>query len=142
MEVELGPFPKYENTRSNAYWSRVHIDTSFMPDIDDIEAYKEHIKDCYVHPTSGMLAHRKYITAKPMDYPGYAKRNKKFFDNQQEIKDLQKSFKARIKALYPKTMQIREFIINNDRIKFDYVEPSKGYCKLDKLKLILKKLIK
>ncbi len=142
MEIELGPFPKYENARSNAYWSKVHIDTSFMPDIDDIEPYKEHIKDCYEHPTSGMMAHRKYITGKAMNYPVYAKRNKKFFDNQQEIKDLQKSFKTKMKTLYPKTMQIREYIINNDRIKFDFVEPSKGYSKLDKLKLFLKRLIK
>ena len=40
MEIELGPFPKYENVRSNAYWSRVHIDTSLRIDNSDIEEFK------------------------------------------------------------------------------------------------------
>ena len=88
MEIGFESFPKYENVRSNAYWSRVHIDTSLRIDNSDIEQYKAHLKDCNENPTIGLLAKRKYITQKPMNYPEYAQRNRLYLERQPVISEL------------------------------------------------------
>ena len=69
MEIELGPFPKYENVRYNAYWTRVGINTRLGIDKDNIDDYKAHLQDCNNNPTIGMLARRKYITGKANGLP-------------------------------------------------------------------------
>ncbi|MBR1619243.1 hypothetical protein IJ674_05055 [bacterium] len=141
MEIELGPFPKYENVRSNAYWSRVHIDTSLRIDDSDIEEYKAHLKDCNENPTIGLLAKRKYITKKPMNYPEYAHRNMRDLESQSVISELKKDLKSRIDKLYPNTKRIRDYIINNDRVTLDIVEKHKKYTTFNKLMVMLKKII-
>ncbi len=141
MEIELGPFPKYENVRSNAYWSRVHIDTSLRIDDSDIEEYKAHLKDCNENPTIGLLAKRKYITKKPMNYPEYAHRNMRDLESQSVISELKKDLKSRIDKLYPNTKRIRDYIINNDRVTLDIVEKHKKYTAFNKLMIMLKKII-
>ena len=141
MEIELGPFPKYENVRSNAYWSRVHIDTSLRIDDSDIEEYKAHLKDCNENPTIGLLAKRKYITKKPMNYPEYARRNMRDLESQSVISELKKDLKSRIDKLYPNTKRIRDYIINNDRVTLDIVEKHKKYTTFNKLMVMLKKII-
>ena len=141
MEIELGPFPKYENVRSNAYWSRVHIDTSLRIDDSDIEEYKAHLKDCNENPTIGLLAKRKYITKKPMNYPEYAHRNMRDLESQSVISELKKDLKSRIDKLYPNTKHIRDYIINHDRVTLDIVEKHKKYTTFNKLMVMLKKII-
>lgn len=141
MEIELGPFPKYENVRSNAYWSRVHIDTSLRIDDSDIEEYKAHLKDCNENPTIGLLAKRKYITKKPMNYPEYAHRNMRDLESQSVISELKKDLKSRIDKLYPNTKRIRDYIINHDRVTLDIVEKHKKYTTFNKLMIMLKKII-
>lgn len=141
MEIELGPFPKYESIRSNAYWSRVHIDTRLKIDREDILDYKAHLQDCEKNPTVGLLAGKKYITGKPMNYPEYAYRNRCYLERQPEIDSLKKSLKNRINELYPKTKHIREYIINNNRVLLDGIEKSRKYTSLNKLMILLKKIV-
>ena len=141
MEVELGPLPKYENVRYNAYWSKVHIDTRLKPDSEDIDCYKEHLKDCDRHPTSGFLARRKYITKKNYNYPGCAHRNLNFLNNQPEIQKLKENIESTVNQLYPKTKQARKYIIDNDRVLLDYVTKGKRYNLKDKLIILLKRFI-
>ena len=43
-EIELGPFPKYETVRNNAYLSYIAIDSKFNLDSIDIGFYKEIVK--------------------------------------------------------------------------------------------------
>ncbi len=141
MEIELGPFPKYPSVRSNAFWSRLHIDTSLRIDDSDIEEYKAHLKDCNENPTVGLLAKRKYITRKPMEQPIFAKRNMHYLEKQPEIKKLKKAFESKVNTLYPSTKHIREYIINEDRVLLDYVKRSQKYTSFDKLMIMLKKII-
>ena len=141
MEIELGPFPKYQNIRSNAYWSRVHIDSSLGIDNSDMEEYKAHLKDCNENPTIGLLAKRKYITKKPMNYPEYAHRNMRYLEKQPVISELKKDLKSKINTLYPDTKHIRDYIINNDRVTLDFVEKHKKYTAFNKLMIMLKKII-
>ena len=136
MEIELGPFPKYPSVRSNAFWSRVHIDTSLRIDDSDIEEYKAHLKDCNENPTVGLLAKRKYITKKPMNYPEYAHRNMRYLEKQPVISELKKDLKSKINTLYPDTKHI-----NNDRVTLDFVEKHKKYTAFNKLMIMLKKII-
>lgn len=140
MEIELGPFPKYEDVRYNAYWSKVGIDTSLSIEDHNIDNYKAHLKDCESNPTIGLLARRKYITGKPMNYPAYAKRNIKDLERQPEIDELNKSVKAEIKNLYPKTKHIRKYIIDSERVLLDCTEKSKKYTALNKLAILFKKI--
>ena len=140
MEIELGSFPKFEKIRSNAYWSKVSIDSS-LPVGKGAEMYKAHMRDCRAYPTVGMLAHRKFITGTPMNYPGCAARNIKFMEKQPEVMVLQREIKDKLKKLYPKTKHIREYIINNDRVQLDSIEPVRKYTKFDKLVILLKKFI-
>ena len=141
MEIELGPFPKYEDVRYNAYWSRVGIDTSLRIEDHNIDDYKAHLKDCRQNPTIGMLANRKYITGKPMNYPIYAKRNLHEMESLPEISSIKESIESKIKNLYPKTKHLREYIINNGRVLLDSIEKSKKYTTLNKLAIFLKKII-
>ena len=141
MEVELGPFPQFEQVRSNAYWSRAHIDTRFAPDDGSIETYKTHLKDCYNHPTSGMLAKRKYIDKRPMDYPLCARYNKSVMEMHPEVKALKKSFENEMKKLYPKTRFARQYIIDKDRIMFDCVEHSKKYSIWNKIAIFCRRFV-
>lgn len=141
MEIELGPFPKYENARYNAYWARVGIDTRLKIDDYNIDDYKAHLKDCRENPTIGLLANRKYITGKPMNYPIYARRNLHYLEKQPEINTLIKSLENKIKTLYPKTKHLREYIIDNGRVLLDGIEQSKKYTAFNKLAIFLKKFI-
>ena len=137
MEIELGSFPKYENVRHNAYWSKVAIDTRLRVDEDDISLYKAHLQDCYDNPTVGYLAHRKYITEKEMNYPAFARRNKNYIKRQPEIKELTKSLNERLNILYPRTKHLRKNIINENRIMLDFIEPIKKHNFLEKLLLMV-----
>jgi hypothetical protein len=141
MEIELGPFCKLEHIKYNAYWSRVHIDSRLKIDEKDIIDYKEHLKDCQKNPTIGLLAGKKYITGKPMNYPEYANRNIRYLERQPEIDELKKSLKKKINDLYPKTKHIREYIISSKRVVFSTIEKSKKYTAFDKLIILLKKFI-
>ena len=141
MEIELGPLPRFENIRSNAYWSRVHLDTRLCPDFDNIEQYRKHISDCYNHPTTGMLAKRKYITSKPMNYPINAKYNKYVMEMHPSVKELKNSFEQELKTLYPRTKHIRQYIIDNDRVVLDFVERAKKYTLVDKFAILLKRFL-
>lgn len=141
MEIELGPFPKYENVRYNAYWTRVGINTRLGIDHDNIDDYKAHLQDCYNNPTVGMLAKRKYITKKPMDYPMHARRNINDMEKDTEIKALRNSLNKKIKNLYPNTKHIREYIINSDRVKLDGIKKIEKYTALNKLIIFCKKFI-
>lgn len=139
-EIEIGVEPKYENVKYNAYWSRVHIDTRLMPDEYDLGTYKAHLQDCEKNPTVGMLARKKYINSKPMNYPECAKRNIHILERQPEIDSLKKDIENKINKLYPKTKHIREYIIDNKRVVLDYIEKNKKYTKFDKLMILFKKI--
>ena len=141
MEIEIESSPKYESVRSNAYWSRVHLDTSFLPDEYDLGTYKAHLQDCKENPTVGLLAGKKYITGKPMNYPEYAHRNMRYLERQPVISELKKDLKSKINTLYPDTKHIRDYIINNDRVTLDFVEKHKKYTAFNKLMIMLKKII-
>ena len=141
MEIELGPLPKFEDIRSNAFWSRTHIDTRMRPDFDDADIYAAHLRDCNNNPTIGLLARRQYITKKPMNYPTYAMRNFAIIKNHPEVGELEKSLKNKIKTLYPRTKHIREYIINNDRVELDLVKPTKKYSFLNKIAIFCKRFV-
>ena len=140
MEIEVGGMP-YENVRSNAYWTRVHFDTSMWPDVENAKCYKAHLQDCIDNPTVGFLARRKYITGKRMNYPDFAWRNKKIMENDNNIKTTKNYLKGYVDFLYPKTKHIRKYIVNNDRVVLDYVKPRQGYNMFEKMLITLKRFL-
>ena len=123
MEIELGPFLKYEQARSNAYWAKAAIDTKLRADDHDFDDYKAH------------------ITGKPNNYPSYAIRNKYYMDNQREVKILKEGLKAKLGFLYPRTNHIRKYIVSNHRVLLDSIEPIKKYTTLDKISIFVKRFI-
>lgn len=142
MEIELGPIQKYESVRQNAYWTRAGIDTRLRVDKDNIADYKAHLRDCEKNPTVGMLAGRKYITGKPMNYPKTATRNLCYMNRKPEISSLRKSIKNKIrKTLYKKTWPLRQYIINSERVVLDSVKKTRKYTIFNKLRIVLKRFI-
>lgn len=138
---ELGPFPKYETARSNAFWSRTGIDTGLGVANHTINHYKAHLRDCEKNPTVGLLIKNKYITGKPMNYPIDAKCNFNYVKSQPEIDTLQKSVDNRIQTLYPKTKHIRQYIIDKDRVSLDEVKKARKYTVFNKLGIFLKRFM-
>ena len=59
-EIELGPLPKYDDVRFNAYWSKIAIDSRLLIDDIDVDCYKNHLQDCEKNPTIGLIAGKKY----------------------------------------------------------------------------------
>ena len=141
MEIELGPLPKYEEARFNAHWSRIGVDSSLRVDEYTIETYKSHLKDIEKCPTVGLLARKKYLTGKPMNYPMYARRNMSYINKQLEINLLNMSIKKQMKTMYPRTQYIRQYIIDNGRVLLDSIEATRKYSIFDKLKIVLKRFI-
>ncbi len=120
MELEIGSNP-YSHYRSNAYWSRVHLDTRFKPDADDAQSIIDHLRDCTENPTRGLIARRE-VTKKP-HYPGYYERNKSILAKMPEVKQQHDLFEKTFKKLYPKTGKARKALINNQNVFFRYVKP-------------------
>jgi len=139
MEIVLGETPKYQRARYNAYWSRSGIDTTLRVEKDNINDYKAHLRDCEENPTVGLLARKKYITGKPMNYPETAYRNVRYMEKNSEIDTMIKSINKKIKELYPRTAHIREYIIDNNRVVLDGIEKIKKYSAFNKLKIMLKR---
>lgn len=138
MEIEVGG-RTYENVRSNAYWTRVHLDTTMWPDAEDAKCYKAHLQDCIDNPTVGFLARKKYITGYRMNYPEYAWRNRKIMENDTYIKGAKDYLRSITKTLYPKTRHIREYIIESGRVALDEIKPCKGYNLAEKILLAAKR---
>lgn len=141
MEIDLGPIVKYEDARSNAYWSRAGIDTRLLASSMNVSDYKNHLLDCEKNPTVGMIIRKKYITGSPMNYPEGARRNIKFMNQQPEISDLIKSVDKKIQELYPRTKHIREYIIDSRRVLLDEVKKCKKYTIFNKLAILFNKVL-
>lgn len=139
MEIGIEAPTRYGNVRNNAYWSRVLIDTTLNVDLEDISNYKEHLKDCNSNPTVGLLARRKYITKKPMNYPIHARRNLRFIKSQPEIKSLNTSLINKINELYPRTKHLRQYIIDSDRVILDGINQSNKSTVFNKLMIFFKR---
>lgn len=139
-EIEIGPSSRFDSIKSHAYWTRVHFDTTLWPSTDGRNDYVKHLKDCIENPTRGFIARKKYITGKPMNYPEYAKRNKKIFDSQDDVSILNKTLKKNVKKMYKKTRYARAYIINSGRISLDSIEKGRRYTQLDKAIILLKRI--
>jgi hypothetical protein len=139
-DFECGGFSRFDNIRTNAYWTRVHLDTKLFPSVYGREDYVRHIQDCIDHPTTGLIARSQYITRKPMNYPEYASRNKLVFEHQPEVEPLIKEFNKKMKKLYKRTMYARKYIIDDGRISLDTVTRACKYTKFDRTVIFLKKL--
>lgn len=89
--------------------------------------YLKHLDNSLWNPTIGAIAKHQYICD-----PKYLPEDK------YAVKYLKNILKDKINEFYPKTKKIREYIINDNRLNFNYVTKSKGYNILDKLKILMK----
>ncbi len=128
---------RFENVKSNAYWSRVMLDSTLSPKDVYIDSYLDHLRDCIKNPTVGYIANDKYINKKPKNYPMYFWRNHAMLGENTKVNMLREILASKVKKLYSKTAKLREYIISDGRLNLDYVTKSKGYNFLDKLKILL-----
>ena len=138
MELEIGVFPRFEDVKRNAFWAKAAMDTTLRVDKRSLETYKAHLQDCEKNPTIGLLANKQYITNFSMNYGETARRNQRYMERQPEIDMLQKSIKSKVNELYPKTKNIRQYIIDNGRVILDNMRPTRGYNFFNRLKIFLK----
>ncbi len=125
METILGGnrFSKLEN---HAYWANVNLDTRFHVDKDSVDYNHKQIQDCINHPTTGLLAAKKYKT---YNYIHCYERNYKELLTIPLIKNATDYFESKFQKLYPKTGKARKFLINNNNIVLNYVKPIKKSLK-------------
>lgn len=130
---------RFGNIKNNAFWSGVHMDTTLYPSKGVDADYKAFLKESINNPTVGLLAEKRYISGK-LNYPDAYHRNREIIEYNPQIAKLKNTLDKKIKELYPKTKEIREYIASSNRVVLNCVEKSKIYNILNKLKI--KNLIK
>ena len=126
MSVNMNCHPdKFREIKNNALAARISLDCPSRPDLIHTDKLADHITDCLVNPTRGMIASRDYLNAENINYPRFYGRNLHLMKKFDVIKYLMTKLDERIKEFYPKTKNYRDFVINTNRIKFDYTEPVK-----------------
>lgn len=119
------PADKYSQIRARADRVICTLDTCLTPDNSSSKYLAAHLEDCLKLPTVGLMAYNDaYVTRGPNN-PEYFKRNLQTLKTFPNIKPLIEAFDAKLKQLYPKTRQARDFIIETNRISFEYKEPVK-----------------
>lgn len=136
MDFFFGLYQKREDIKSNAFWSKLGIYRNPKVDKGCIENYKKHLADCETCPTVGLLARRKYITGKKVNYSKYAQKNINYLERQPGVDVLRKKVDGKLQELYPKTKYARLFIIDENRVVLDEIKPVKKYGLIDRIKLI------
>lgn len=113
---------RYGNVRRNAHWYNAVLDTRLKPDIeaDAIEVI-DHYNDCQKNPTIGLLTRKQ---AETNNYPEFRKRNQKIFNQAKGIKELKEQFEKTFnETLYPRTKNIRKYLIEKEFVVLDCVKP-------------------
>ncbi len=112
---------RFDDIKSRAFYAQ-KFDTRLAPDPDFADDIIQHIRDCEQHPTTGLLARKRYKTN---NYPYYYSRNKKMYYNMEEIKRANNIFIDKYNKLYPKTGFARKKLIETGSITLNYVKPIK-----------------
>lgn len=118
MEIIEGGW-RYEDIRSRAYWSKVHLNSHYKPDAADAIEYAKHLKDCEKFPTVGMLAMKNAQDGPKTEY--YA-RNMYMLKQRPPVRAANNKFKAAYERLYPKTGAARKYLIEKEHIVLNYVK--------------------
>lgn len=124
LNIDFHPDP-YREIRNRALSARISLDTPARPDLRHSDKLADHISYCLINPTRGLIASRDYLNAENVNYPKYYGRNLHLMKKLDVIKYLIAKLDERINEFYPKTKKYRDFVINTDRIKFDFTEPVK-----------------
>lgn len=141
MRISCGVQQKFANIEARTSWLSVHIDSEFIPNHHSAEVYRECLENSERYPLIGLLAKRQYIDKMPKKHPRESQRNQQLIEKDPKIAVLIKNFKEKLKTLYPRTMHIREYIINTDRVVLNTVEPKRNYGMIEKLILALRRFV-
>ncbi len=112
---------KYARQEYNAKMNNANLDTIFSIKQPNIKHSLNHIDDCINNPTIGLLARKKYEThyAPLIAY----KQNLKDLLSEYRVKEASDNFKYSYNKMYPKTGNIRKFLINNNNVQLDNINP-------------------
>ena len=114
-----GGYDRFADIRSHAHWAYTNLDSRFEPDEID---YADHLRDKIKHPTTGMLAMREQERNYGIDSPIRYKSRVNYFEKRNpKTKMLADEFNSIMKKTYPKTRNIRKYIVKHDRVKLDEV---------------------
>ena len=139
MELDIEPIKQHSNVRSYAKSAAHELDTRFYPDDYCEYYYAKHLENTLRQPTIGMMALQEAKTKPRLNYPYHFDRNKKIIEEKSNtVNKMKKMLDDTINSLYPKTKEIREFIITHNRIEFDKVKKAKGLNLFEKLSLFFK----
>lgn len=139
MELNISSARRYNNVRTIAKLVRKELDTRFYPDEHGKYYYEKHLENALQHPTSAMIAMQEAKRKPLLNYPNFFERNIKIIEEKSgEVKTLKNSLNDIIDFLYPRTKNLREYIINNNRIEFDTIKRVKKCNFINKLKLLFK----
>ena len=74
LNIDFHPDP-YREIRNRALSARISLDTPARPDLRHSDKLADHISDCLINPTRGLIASRDYLNAENVNYPKYYGRN-------------------------------------------------------------------
>lgn len=116
---------QYREIKNRAFNARLSLDTPARPNLASSDKLADHISDCLINPTRGLIASHDYLNAENINYPKFYGRNFHIMKKFDVIKYLITKLNERIDEFYPKTKKYRDFVINTNRIAFDSVIPAK-----------------
>lgn len=119
------PTDKYKQIRTRADRVICTLDTCLTPDNGSAKYLADHLEDCLKLPTVGLMAYNDAYVKRGPNSPEYFKRNLKMLKTFPSIKPLIKALDEKLKQLYPKTRNARDFIIETNRISFEKETPVK-----------------
>jgi len=99
------------------------------------------LKEIAKHPTNGFLVKHQYMGNNRFSNNGHKRScNIENLKSSKNIMNLRNEILDRINTLYPKTKNLRKYIIRNDRLSVEYVKPKKGYNVMNKLAIMFQKI--
>lgn len=122
----------FEKVRYNAFWHNAHLDTTLSVNRGQMEDTLNHLDDCIKNPTIGLLARREAAKNVP-NYDTFY-RNEQTMFSYPEVRRKNSILERRIEALYPRTADLRNKLIDSKRVILRYVKPKMSMPR----KLILK----
>ncbi len=115
---------RFDSLRHYAFLHNMHLDTRSEVRHGDIGDTLKHLDDCINHPTTGLIARKEMQTPAP-NYRQYYSNKEKMFKFP-EVKLKNDILNTKIKLLYPKTLFLREKLIEAERVVLGNVKPVMG----------------
>lgn len=125
-----------ENVKRNATTLRMELDSNYPRHIRQ-QQYLPHMDDCIYNPTIGLTARQEIIHNHLPNFPSQFSKNLHHLRKSEKYKYFSDIIEERLNQLYPKTKNLRKFLIEENHLSLYFVKRKQKLNLLSKLKLML-----